>query len=251
MKKTEFWKDDFSINELNRNLEKSQKIARAIVGKFSELGIEITDIHQLSGLVDNRRKLVDEKLENFVFDQLFPDTPAGFKRDKYREMVQLPDLSAIKESFEPLLGYFGGLFLTDVIYWQVFSIEKGEVEIIDSEQQKLSSKFQEFAETQIEYDRLTAVQDVCNSLNNLVKYAADHPANYVVKGVVTFDESQKKFVPARLFVKNGSVSFAQITYNQNKPDNIKSSPVGKEQVNIAADASDADRGVEFAKSRNS
>ncbi|MBN2175306.1 MAG: hypothetical protein JW731_14320 [Bacteroidales bacterium] len=250
MEKSIFWKDEYSLNELTGKLEKVKMILQAIVSKFSDMGIQITDIQQLAGLVDNRRHLIDGMLENFVFNQLFPKAPAGIKRDIYRNMVELPDLSAIKESFEPLEGYFGGLNIPDIVNWNAYSIRDGKVEIIEAEKENLQSRFYEVAETKAEQDRLEAVRELCNSLNKLVTFAADHPANYIVKGVVEFDENTGKFVPGRHFVKNGGVTFNWIIGSNKKAESLKTSPVANEPAKIAADASDADRGTEFAKSRN-
>ncbi|MGC9354548.1 MAG: hypothetical protein ACP5D9_11960, partial [Mariniphaga sp.] len=199
-----------------------------IVSKFSDIGIEITDLQQLAGLVDSQRRLIDGNLEDLVFSKLFPETPAGIKRDLYQTMVELPDLTEVKESFEPLLGYFGGLHIGDTVDWNAYSISDSKVEIIEGEHEKLKANFQEVAETKVEHDRLEAVQELCNSLNNLVKYAADHPANYVVKGVVEFDENAGKFVPGRLFVKNGGVTFQYIFGSGKKAESLKSSPVANE-----------------------
>lgn len=250
MKKIIYWKNEYSLNELSNKLERVRKIIQTIVSKFSDIGIQITDVQQLSGLVDNRRKLIDENLEDLVFSKFFPETPAGIKRDLYQTMVELPDLSAVKESFEPLLDYLGGVYIGDTVDWNAYSVSNGTIEINESEKQKLESNFQEVAETKVELDRLAAVQDLCNSLNNLVKYAADHPANYVVKGVVEFDENAGKFVSGRLFVKNGGVTFQYIFGSGKKAESLKSSPVANEPVKVAADTSDANRGLEFAKNRN-
>lgn len=250
MEKVIFWKDQFSLNELNGRLIKVQCILQSILNKFSDLGIKINDISQLSGLVDNQRRLIDGKLEDFIFNQLYPETPAGIKRDIYRDMVELPNLEAVKGSFEPLQDYLGGMYISDIVNWNAYSCQAGTIEIIKGEREKIEANYQEFVETKVEGDRLTVVQDLCAALNKLIPFAADHPANYTVKGVTEFNESNGEFVPGRLFIKNGGIIFQQIIGNQKKAENLKSSPVDRQPANIAADTSDPDKGREFAKSRN-
>jgi len=133
MEKVIFWKDQFSLNELNDKLIKVQGMLQSILNKFSDLGMKINDISQLSGLVDNQRRLIDGKLEDFIFNQLYPETPAGIKRDIYRDLVELPNLEEVKKLFEPLQDYLGGMHISDIVNWNVYSCQAGKIEIIKGE----------------------------------------------------------------------------------------------------------------------
>lgn len=94
-------------------------------------------------MVDNQRRLIDGKPEDFIFYQLYPETPAGINRDIYRDMVELPDLEEVKKSFEPLQNYLGGMYISDIVNWNVYSCQAGTIEIIKGERDKIEANYQE------------------------------------------------------------------------------------------------------------
>jgi hypothetical protein len=249
--KNEFFRDEFSINELNFNLNKAGKAIQAVVDAFKTVGVKITDPAQISGLLNRDRALVPESLDKFVFDQLYFKTPAGLSRDRYFELVDLPDLNKLRESFEGLtVGYFGGMRLSDTVHWQVYTIENGKVGINQAELEKIESKFVFAAETKEEISRFKAVQEVCTALNKLVELAADGPVNYNIKGVTTYNESTGQFAAATDFIKKGSVSFGMFFGMESNPVNLKSAP-GKITIPEMKEGSpDIDRAQKMAKARN-
>lgn len=248
MKKTVYWKDSWSIGEVASNLTKAQKALQSIVDTFRSVGIEITDPNVVSGMIDSQRNLRVDLLETFVFNALFPETPAGFKRDLYRGLVELPDLSAVKQSFESLVEYFGGIYVSDTIHFTAYTIQAGQVEIIPEAREKLEMRFAEVAESKEEHDRLNVVNNLCKTLDALVQLAEDHPANYIIAGVVQYDEEAGKFIPGRLFVKHGGKTQNLIMGNPVKPESLKSRPVFNEK--IPAGATDDEFGAALAKRRN-
>ena len=251
MKKQVFWKDDYSIGELSRSLNKAKNALQSIVQSFAAIGIEITDIKDIAGMIDiqgTQRNLRLDNLETFVFNRLFPETPVGIKRDLYRGLVELPDLSAVIQSFESLNEYYGGLNVGDAIHFSAYTVKGGQVEIIESEREKLESRFIEVAETKEEIDRLEVVNFLCESLNNLVKHAEDHPANYIIPGVTSYDEAAGKFIPGGIFVKHGAKTSDVILGGLKKAESLKSAPVSQEV--IPEGATDNDWGAAMAKRRN-
>jgi hypothetical protein len=251
MKKQVFFKDDYNICELSRSLNKAANALQSIVQAFTAIGIEITDIKDIAGMIDTQgtqRNLRLENLETFVFNRLFPDTPAGLKRDLYRGLVELPDLTAVIQSFEPLNDYYGGYQISDAIHFTAYNIEGGQVKIVDLEKEKLETRFVEVAETKEEIDRLEAVNMLCESLNNLVKHAEDHPANYIIPGVTSFDEIAGKFIPGRIFVKQGAKTSDVVLGNLKKAESLKSAPVLHDVIPVGA--TDDEVGAAMAKRRN-
>lgn len=250
--KNVFFRDEFSINELNFNLNKAGEAIQAVVDAFKTVGVKITDPAQISGLLNRDRALVPELLDKFIFDQLYFKTPTGLTRDKYFELVNLPDLNTLRESFEGLtIGYFGGLRLADIVHWQVYTIVNGKVGINPDEKAKIESNFVQAAETKEEISRFNAVQDICTALNKLLELAADGPAPYNIKGVTTYNDSTGQFAPATDFIKKGSVSFGMFFGMESNPVNLKSAP-GKNTIpTMKAGTLDADRAQEMARARNS
>ena len=251
-KKVIFWSDNASIQDLLLKTKKVREIIQAVVGQFSLIGIEVKGINQISGLVtaEPGRKLIEEKLNDFVFNSLFPETPAGFNRDKFKEMIDLPLLTNVVESFVPLGEYLGGgINVPDVVTWDVYSIYEGKVGINETQFEKLKMKFQGVAETQQEQNRLKASNELCVALNNLVKLAEDEPRNYGIKGVIEFDEDSGEFKPARTFVKNGGVSSNYLFGNLRKAETLKSIPKSN-NVSSMATENPEDHFSELAKARN-
>ncbi len=246
-----YWSNSYSIQELTEKVTRVKTIIQAIVDRFSEIGVKVENINQLAGLVDNNRRLIDANLRDLVFEQLFPETPAGLNRERFREIAELPDLSNFVETFEPLTGYLGGMGIADVVNWEAYSIHEGKVEINKAEFEKLKGKFQEVAETEEEINRLKAVNAVCAALNNLVDLASDSPGNYSIKGVTEYDETSGKVVPGWLFVKNGNITTASFYGSGRKPESLKSSPKGGSgRLSITADTPEAERAGALAKARN-
>lgn len=251
MKKQVYWKDEWAIAQVSQNLTKAKSALQSIVESFKAIGIDIADIKEISGMIENQgtqRNLIVDHLEKFVFNRLFPDTPIGIKRDLYRGLVELPDLSAVRQSFESLNEYYGGLSVGDTIYFEAYTIQGGQVEIIESEKEKLELRFLEIAETKDEFERLETVKNLCNSLDILVQLAEDHPANYIIKGVVEFDEKAGKFIPGRLFVKHGGKTSDITLRAYKKAESLKSAPVFHDA--ISEGVTDDEFGAALAKRRN-
>lgn len=249
MEKLIFCKNEFSISLLQAKAERVQNVIQSVVNEFTSNGIPIDKVSQLTDLLDQNRVIIPGKLENLVFNQLFPETPKGLNREKYRDLVELPELSSLTESIQGLNGYFGGFKIADQINWEIYTIENGKIKIIPEELEKLKLGFMEVAETAIEKSRLSVAWNVCESLNKLVELASDHPGNYKIEGVAQWNEQSKRFEAAGLFVKNGLIDARMIIGQFAKNQSLKSESVKSNYIAKEGDSEEF-RSGEMAKNRN-
>lgn len=217
---TEIYADLMNLGKLERNVARVQPILQNVVDQIAKLGIKTGSINTIQSLLDGQRRPVLENIESFLFDNLF-QVPAGFSRDKYRAMIEMPDYSELIESLKPLSQYQDSPYWKDHIYWNCYQLVENTVEINQVELDRETSKFKEFAESPEQQKRFKAVSAVCDALNSLIENNPDlKPETITIDGLIRCD-IDGKLVPDSLFVKSGSTE--RTLFVSNSPsDNLKS-----------------------------
>jgi len=251
MEKKIFFKNERAIEALEARTERVKAIIQKIVEEFRNIGISITEISEINDFLNNKRIVISEKLTEFIFNKLYPITPRGINRNKYKEIVELPELTHLTDSIEALNGYFGSIYFSDSVDWQVYKVGEGKVSILESEHEKLKMQFIEFAETELEKQRLEVVEKVCISLNELINFTDDYPGEYSISGVTIYNEEKNVFVPDPTWVKHSTVNSQKILFGHGqKTESLKSAPAPKNPPVFSPDDSDEVRAAEMAKARS-
>ena len=221
-----FYQDSFNLHKLKTNVSRVKPLLSAIVEAFGKLEIQIISINEISDLLapDNSRKLNEEKLTEFVFTRLHPVIPEGMDREKYKELCTMPDTTALIELFEPLRAYQDGPKFSDIIYFWVYEIKGGKVEVNNEQLTEACRPYQEFIESPIEEKRLNLVNQLCDLLTQMADLTApgQFPGTFAISNVCTYSEN--KFIPLSSYIKTGVTSSTSFISGTRGTGLEKSSP---------------------------
>lgn len=201
-----FFTDKIALQGLDNNLSATLPVMQEVCNQFAVIGIQITNVKQITDLLDNKRNLLPGQPDSFVFDQLYPTTPAGFNRERFKQFAEMPDLNDVTKALARLHDFFPAPGSpSDHIFWDCFLINSGQVEISGAALEKQRDRFRSYATTQEQETRLKLVQSLCDALN-AVFAAGSNMSHMDIKlpKIATWDETGGKYIPAAEFVLSGS-----------------------------------------------
>lgn len=203
--KTLFWQNKVALDQLEINLETGRGWIQGIVDSFAVINVPVS-IEDILHMIDNRRKLQQEKLRDFLFEKLFAgeQLPAWVDKNKAKELASYPDTSGLISAFEKLESHITGPS-GDFILWHCYTVKENKVHISGSAVEKQRDLYRFYAETPEQLTRLSLVESLCLSLNEIQKASTEfNVIDIKLKGICEFDESKKAWKPQPLFVMDGT-----------------------------------------------
>lgn len=247
-----FWKDEMNYRKIQSNVSRVLPLLQSIVDQFAQLGIQLTSIDEIIELLDSHRILNHEKLIEKLIDQLYAKTAKGhwFDREGFKKLVQLPDTSKLVEAFELLAVYHDAPGWRDIVYFSVYKLNSGTVEVDENELEKISSLYYATIDTEEEAERLKAVNELCKHLDRLAELSVPGQdiSVFGITCVAQFNSESKKYEAADQFVKTGKVS-GNILFGNKPAASMKSSP-SPTAVSSGADDDESISAANAAKARN-
>jgi hypothetical protein len=244
-----FWKDSSSMSLIESNVEKVKPIIQGIVDEFKTLNVEIISIDEIIELLNSHRVLNTEKLTDKLIKTLYSETIKGhwFDMESFKKVATIPDTTALIQAFEPLSAFQNSPGFRDQVYWPVYVLNAGTVEVNPEMLAKVSAMCVEITETPEEIERLEAINDLCTQLNRFSSLAAPGQ-NIDINSLVQFNDQTRKFEPGRTYVKTGAMSETMLFASRPYSD-LKSKPLSG-SVASGPDDDESQQAANIAKARN-
>lgn len=86
----------------------------------------------------------------------------------------------------------------EVMFWEVYRIESGTIELIPEEVKAIKNTYRMYATTIEEKMRLEEVRKLCAAMSNI---SLVNPAKLAIPGIVIYDDESGSFMPHKDFIK--------------------------------------------------
>jgi hypothetical protein len=205
-KPIEYGIDRISIRHTLANIEYVKTYLQAFLDEFKIVTAQTLTRDELENIFSNIGKLGSTQiLENSIkavvskklYDQMVrnhSDMNVTIENIPAKDMTRLFELSDKLDNAPEIKLRFAG------IYWFCYEVnEAGQVNIIQYEVDSLTDNYRFTATSPTELKKLSAIQDICESLNSLLKDPEVQAER--IFDTVYFDSEARKFAPSGSYIK--------------------------------------------------
>lgn len=202
-----------ALIQLEENLNYGKEVLTGVLNEWHTLTGQYLTIEQLSAFFNTGRntfltpkyELIQDQLLNILVEdksELVKKSGLEISDWKLKEIITIPDQKALHKQLERLI-FAPDVNEREIIYWQAYSVETGEISIIPEVHEQLKNQFRSFASTELQVARLLKAQQLCDLLNDIYeKFPDSFDSNLQLQlfGVARLDQVTQKLVPASGFV---------------------------------------------------
>lgn len=214
MKKVQYSENKGKIQNLELNIDHSQKLIQNAVNEWNKICPEPITLNDLRSFLTKEpyRQPITENIEALLKDKLIISKKIDFNglqlnSEKLKDLLVLPNLNNFIETLQKFSEEIETVIFSigsEPIYWQYYFIEKSKVKVLIDEVENQKESYKLYATTPDELKRLNTVLPLCEALTNFVKSNPEiNPNELFNKNLIEF--AYNEFIPNSRFIETGRI----------------------------------------------
>lgn len=191
MKRVPIYENKDELVKFYGQLNQTENALQGVVSRFKQTTGHCPNLTEIQSMFDKNGKFSPDLLREAILLRMYPAQEIeihGVKvdRKKLREIITLPDLSALTETLQfigniiPEIGNFFNFFQIDE--------EREKVRRLNDRIESQADNYKLYAVTNGEMDRLRMAQTCAGVFNQMVKDYCIDPHRLEIPGFVIYDE---------------------------------------------------------------